>query len=401
MNQYLGKWKYSYGGMFQYVKYNNQTFNKISNGVYDTSGNLISPPITINFNSAIEFFKGGLFGEISRRMLNDRLNINIGLRTDVNSFTTTGMNPLKTLSPRVSGSYALTEKWSVNATVGRYFKVPIYTILGFKDNAGEFVNRDNEYIASNHYVAGFEYLPTSSTRITVEGFYKQYSNYPVSTYTGISLANLGADFNSLGNEKTLSTGKGRTFGFEFFFQQKLSKNLFATLSYTWFVSEFSGINNVLTPSAWDNRNLVSAIVGYKFKKGWELGLKYRFAGGAPYSPFDMDASRSNYLTTGSGVLDYSQLNTIRVSPFQQLDLRVDKKINMKRITLDFFIDITNVLLISSESFPNYTFERTSDNSAWKSTDGNPVQQNGSNAIPLILPNASNTVIPTFGFILEF
>jgi hypothetical protein len=115
----------------------------------------------------------------------------------------------------------------------------------------------------------------------------------------------------------------------------------------------------------------------------------------------MDASRSNYLTTGSGVLDYSQLNTIRVSPFQQLDLRVDKKINMKRITLDFFIDITNVLLISSESFPNYTFERTSDNSAWKSTDGNPVQQNGSNAIPLILPNASNTVIPTFGFILEF
>jgi hypothetical protein len=401
VNQYLGKWKYSYGGMFQYVKYNNQTFNKISNGVYDTSGNLISPPITINFNSAIEFFKGGLFGEISRRMLNDRLNINIGLRTDVNSFTTTGMNPLKTLSPRVSGSYALTEKWSVNATVGRYFKVPIYTILGFKDNAGEFVNRDNEYIASNHYVAGFEYLPTSSTRITVEGFYKQYSNYPVSTYTGISLANLGADFNSLGNEKTLSTGKGRTFGFEFFFQQKLSKNLFATLSYTWFVSEFSGINNVLTPSAWDNRNLVSAIVGYKFKKGWELGLKYRFAGGAPYSPFDMDASRSNYLTTGSGVLDYSQLNTIRVSPFQQLDLRVDKKINMKRITLDFFIDITNVLLISSESFPNYTFERTSDNSAWKSTDGNPVQQNGSNAIPLILPNASNTVIPTFGFILEF
>lgn len=401
VNQYLGKWKYSYGGMLQYVKYNNQTFSKISNGVYDTSGNLITPAISINFNSDIEFFKVGVFGEISRRMLNDRLNVNLGIRSDINSFTNTGMNLLKTLSPRVSGSFAITEKLSINATMGRYFKIPIYTVIGYKNNLGEFVNKDNEYISCNHYVAGVEYLPTNSMRITMEGFYKQYSNYPVSVYSGISLANLGADYSSLGNEKTLSTGKGRTFGFELFFQQKLTKNLFATLSYTWFVSEFSGVDNILKPSAWDNRNLISAIVGYKFKKGWELGMKYRYAGGAPYSPFDMNASRSNYLTIGSGVLDYNQLNSLRLNPFHQLDLRIDKKINLSRIALDFFIDITNVLLLTSESFPYYTFERTSNNASWKSTDGTPVQTNGANAIPLIIPNTSSTVIPTFGFILEF
>jgi hypothetical protein len=401
VNQYLGKWKYSYGGMLQYVKYNNQTFSKISNGVYDTSGNLITPAISINFNSDIEFFKVGVFGEISRRMLNDRLNVNLGIRSDINSFTNTGMNLLKTLSPRVSGSFAITEKLSINATMGRYFKIPIYTVIGYKNNLGEFVNKDNEYISCNHYVAGVEYLPTNSMRITMEGFYKQYSNYPVSVNSGISLANLGADYSSLGNEKTLSTGIGRTFGFELFFQQKLTKNLFATLSYTWFVSEFSGVDNILKPSAWDNRNLISAIVGYKFKKGWELGMKYRYAGGAPYSPFDMNASRSNYLTIGSGVLDYNQLNSLRLNPFHQLDLRIDKKINLSRIALDFFIDITNVLLLTSESFPYYTFERTSNNASWKSTDGTPVQTNGANAIPLIIPNTSSTVIPTFGFILEF
>jgi outer membrane receptor for ferrienterochelin and colicin len=329
------------------------------------------------------------------------LNLNFGLRTDMNSFTKTGGNPLKTLSPRISGSYALTDKWSVNATVGRYFKIPIYTVLGFKDAQGDFVNKDNEYIACNHYVAGFEYLPTSSSRITVEGFYKQYSNYPVSAYSGISLANQGADFNVLGNEKTSSIGKGRTYGFEFFFQQKLSKNIFATLSYTWFVSEFSGVDGVLKPSAWDNRNLISAILGYKFKKGWELGMKYRYAGGSPYTPFDMDASRSNYLTTGNGVYDYTQLNTLRVGPFNQFDIRVDKKMNYSRVTLDIFVDIQNALLISSESFPSYTFQRKADNSDWQSTDGKPVQTNGSNATPVILENVSNTVIPTFGFILEF
>jgi hypothetical protein len=289
----------------------------------------------------------------------------------------------------------------LNATVGRYFKTPIYTVLGFKDAAGTFVNKDNKYIFCNHYVAGIEYLPSSTSRFTVETFYKQYGNYPVSLYNGISLANLGADFTVLGNEKTTSTGKGRAYGFEVFFQQKLTKNFFATVSYTWFVSEFSGVDNKLRPSAWDNRNLISTILGYKFKKGWEIGVKYRFAGGSPYSPFDLEASQANYLSAGNGVFDYSRLNTIRVGPFQQMDLRIDKKMNFKKSTLDIFIDIQNVLLIASESFPTYTFQRTPDNSTWQTTDGKPAQSNGSNAIPVILNNSSSTVIPSFGLIIEF
>ncbi|MDP3929799.1 MAG: TonB-dependent receptor [Bacteroidota bacterium] len=392
VSKYIGTWKYSYGGMFQYVKYNNYTFNKVS----------VQPLISFEYASAIEFFRGGLFGEVSNRFLDGRLNLNLGLRSDVNTFTNTGLNPLRTLSPRMSASYALTEKWSLNATVGRYFKIPIYTLLGFRDNTGNFVNKNNEYIGTDHYVAGIEYLPAAATRITFETFYKNYFNYPVSLSNGISLANQGADFNVLGNEAVRSTGRGRSYGFEVFFQQKLTKNLFATLSYTWFISEFSGNNNVLVPSAWDTRQLISAIFGYKFKKGWEVGLKYRYAGGSPYTPYDMVASRASYLTSGAGVLDFNQLNTLRLTPFQQFDVRIDKKINLKRTTLDIFIDVTNATLFTSNGIPNYTFERTADNSDWKPTDGSTsVRPDGSNANPVLLENINNTVIPTFGFILEF
>ena len=391
VSKYIGNWKYAYGGMFQYVKYNNYTFNKIS----------VQPLISFEYASAIEFFKGGLFGEVSNRFLDGRLNLNLGLRSDVNTFTNTGLNPLRTLSPRISASYALTEKWSLNATVGRYFKTPIYTLLGFRDSTGNFVNKNNEYIGSDHYVVGIEYIPAAATRITFETFYKNYFNYPISLSNGISLANQGADFNVLGNEAVVSSGSGRSYGFEVFFQQKLTKNLFATLSYTWFMSEFSGANNILIASAWDTRHLLSAIFGYKFKKGWEVGLKYRYAGGSPYTPYDMEASRANYLTTGSGKLDFTQLNSLRLTSFQQFDVRIDKKINLKRTTLDIFIDVTNAGLYTSQGIPNYTFERTADNADWKSTDGNPVKVDGSNATPLLLENINNTVIPTFGFILEF
>lgn len=401
VNQFSGKWKFNYGLMAQYVKYNNNSFIRLRKELKDTLGNLIQPGVSFNFNSDIAFFRGGIFGSVSRRFLTDRLTATLGIRTDVNSFTNDGLNPLNAISPRLSLSYALTEKWNINASVGRYTKIPIYTVLGFKDNAGNFVNKDNKYILCDHYVAGLEYLPTSSMRITAEGFYKAYSNYPVSNFDGTSLANQGGNFGAIGNEDVSSTGKGRAYGMELFIQQKLIKNFFATASYTWFVSEFTTAAGNYISSSWDTRHLLSFIVGKKFKKGWEIGLKLRYSGGSPYTPFDTVASRANYLATGNGVLDFSQLNSLTLPAFRQFDFRIDKKFNTKHATFDIYFDVTNALLFRNQSIPNYTFDRNADNSGFKTTDGKALAPDGSNAVPLILKNDDLSVTPALGFIIEF
>jgi hypothetical protein len=401
VNQFSGKWKFNYGLMAQYVKYNNNSFIRLRKELKDTLGNLIQPGVSFNFDSDIAFFRGGIFGSVSRRFFTDRLTATLGIRTDVNSFTNDGLNPLNAISPRLSLSYALTEKWNINASVGRYTKIPIYTVLGFKDNAGNFVNKDNKYILCDHYVAGLEYLPTSSMRITAEGFYKAYSNYPVSNFDGTSLANQGGNFGAIGNEDVSSTGKGRAYGMELFIQQKLIKNFFATASYTWFVSEFTTAAGNYISSSWDTRHLLSFIVGKKFKKGWEIGLKLRYSGGSPYTPFDTVASRANYLATGNGVLDFSQLNSLTLPAFRQFDFRIDKKFNTKHATFDIYFDVTNALLFRNQSIPNYTFDRNADNSGFKTTDGKALAPDGSNAVPLILKNDDLSVTPALGFIIEF
>jgi hypothetical protein len=250
-------------------------------------------------------------------------------------------------------------------------------------------------------VAGLEFLPTETTRITLEGFYKEYKHYPYSERDGISLANQGIQFTALGNERTISNGKGRTYGVELFFQQKLVKNWFATVSYTYVVSRFSGADGKLVASAWDNRNLVSAILGHKFKRSWELGLKYRLAGGAPYTPYNLEASQLNYLSQGQGTLDYTRLNSQRLRAFNQIDIRVDKKYNFKNLTLDVYLDLQNAFAFSQPAPDDYTFKRTDDGKNYLTTDGQPVQNNGSNAIPLLLNNASTLTTPTLGFIVEF
>ncbi|GAA4365117.1 TonB-dependent receptor [Hymenobacter saemangeumensis] len=402
INQSRGRWQLAYGAVAQLVHYDNRFFNRLRREVRDASGNLLAPAITVDFNTAIDFVRFGAFAQVTRSFLPaDRLTLSAGLRTDGNSLTDDGYNLGRTLSPRLSASLSLAPKWNLNASVGRYYKVPTNTVLGYRDNAGQLVNRGSRYIRSDHYVAGLEFLPTAATRFTLEGFYKKYSFYPVSLRTGISLANLGGDFTALGNEPVTSSGEGRTYGAELFFQQKLTKKLFAVASFTAFRSEFSGLSGEYIASAWDSRYLASALLGYKFGRGWELGLKYRVGGGSPYTPFDLRASRASYLATGQGVLDYSRLNTLRYEAFQQFDFRLDKKINFRRLTLDLYVDIQNALLATNPGQPNFTFAREVDNSGFVSTDGQPLRADGSNAIPVVLQNETGNITPTIGFILEF
>ncbi|WP_187260669.1 TonB-dependent receptor [Pontibacter beigongshangensis] len=400
VNKYQNGIKYSYGLSAQYVQFTNNVFSQIRKELRDEQNNLVQPGLTINYASDLDFFRYGAFGQVSGSVLDDKLGLSFGLRTDLNSFTQTGDNPLKTLSPRVALSYLLSDKWTLNASSGIYYKLPVYTVLGYQEN-GNFLNTSADYTKSIHYVLGTEFLPRTDLRFTLEGFYKDYSNYPVSVRDGISLANQGGDFGSIGNENVRTNGDGRAYGMEFYVQKKLTGTVFSVLSYTYVVSEFAGSDGRFVSSSWDYRHLISGLVGKKLPKNWEVGAKYRYAGGAPATPFDLVASQRNYGALGVGILDYSLLNTERLRPFSQLDFRIDKKWNFNRITLDLFLDVANILASKTPGYDRYTFQRNSDNSGFATTDGAALRADGSNAIPVVLNNDDGNLVPTLGFIVEF
>lgn len=401
MNKYQKGWKYNYGIDVQYVKYDADIFNTVQEELKDSTGTVIHPAITFNSSTAIHFFKFGLFGQAAKYFFNDKVLVSAGARADMNTFTKDGLNPLRTISPRLSASYLFNDKWNVSASVGSYYKLPVYTMLGYKDANGELVNKDIKYTNSIHYTVGTQFLPRNDLRFTLEAFYKYYRDYPVSLTNGISYANIGTDFAAVGSDNFSTVGRGRVYGMEFYVQQKLIKNLFYVASATVYKSEFSGVDGKFSPSTWDYGFVVSTTFSYKFKKNWDIGLKYRIAGGQPYTPFDVGASTASYLATGVGSYDYAQLNTQRLPFFQQLDLRVDKKFNFKKFSLNLFVDFQNIFFYKTPYLPKFTFERTEDNTGFKTTDGQPIKSDGSNGIPLILEQRSATIVPSIGFILEF
>ncbi|MEY3186641.1 MAG: hypothetical protein RL675_465, partial [Bacteroidota bacterium] len=395
-------YKLSYGASAQYVDFNNSFFSVIRKTIRDNSGNVIQQGQSINTFNNVDFFKYGAFVQLSKKVLNERMALSLGSRIDGNSLQNSVSNPLKQFSPRISASYAVNSKTNINASIGRYFKLPAYTQLAYVNPLLSSINfNPGDYIASTHYVGGIEYLPNNTLRFTFEGFYKQYDNYPISTIDGVSLANKGTEFGSVGNEPVTQNGLGRAYGIEFFAQKKLTKRFFGILSYTFYYSQFTDSKGKYIPASWDNRQLISLTWGYKFRRNWELGLKFRYQGAAPYTPLDMEASRINYLTIGTGLLDVTKYNTLRLKPFHASDVRIDKKWNFNKFTLDLYLDVTNWYVAKTPGVSQYTFQRVANGTAFATTDGNPLKADGSNAIPLLLSNEDAFSTPSIGFIVEF
>jgi hypothetical protein len=383
-------YKLSVGFGLEQAKYTNETFQKTAN-----SDGLSE----VNFSSELAMFKYAVFGQISKKYFHSKLAASLGFRMDGADYDAEMRNPLNHFSPRISLAYSLSEKLTLNATAGIYSQLPTYTILGYRDAENNLVNKNNglKYIQANHWVSGFEFAPNNSSKISVEGFYKTYKNYPFSVRNQISLANLGADFGVVGNEEVTSTSEGRAYGFELFAQKKSYAGFYGILSYTFVVSEFKDNFNNFIPSTWDNKHLLTLTGGKKLKRNWEIGGKYRLVGGRPYTPYDMDASSeiANYDVTNQGILDYSQLNTERFKTFSQLDLRIDKTWFWKKFSLNFYVDVQNVL--ASEAIEQPYLIPTLDANGNKIIDSN----NSSKYVLESIENTSGTVLPRFGVIFDF
>ena len=75
------------------------------------------------------------------------------------------------------------------------------------------------------------------------------------------------------------------------------------------------------------------------------------------------------MTQGGGIFDYAQLNTRRLRSFHSSDVRIDKKYNLKSITIDVFLDVTNWYIAAADAVPYFAFKRTDDNKGFATTDG--------------------------------
>ncbi|MEA5100166.1 MAG: TonB-dependent receptor [Bacteroidales bacterium] len=377
----------SFGANARYSKYTNNSNRTI---------NINNVLIADKYNSLIDLFSYGLFVQTGDAYFKERLKLGMGARFDGNTYSNLMSNPLVQFSPRISASYLFNEHLSINANVGHYTKEPSYTSMGYKDSNDVFVNKDNlKYIHVNHYVLGFEFNTKAKIKASVEGFYKQYYNYPITLNEGISLASKGNDFGAVGDEPLISDGKGRAYGIEALFTANDIKKFNIYAVFTYFISEFTDIQGKYVSSSWDNRFILNLTASRKFKYDWLVSARWRLIGGSPYTPIDeyVSSQRQIWDVRNQPYLDYTKFNTLRLGNYHQLDIRVDKEFAWKNFDITLYLDIQNVYNFKSESEPIYTN---------LNTDGTPnIAPNNQEYILRKISTTTGTILPTFGLIVYF
>jgi hypothetical protein len=299
------------------------------------------------------YAKLGFYTNYSNKVLG-RLHYNVGLRLDYFN----ALNKKLYFSPRYSMSYMLSDLTNVNFSTGIYYQTPSYIWLQANEK-----NRSLNNLRVDQYVLGFDHRLRDDVILKVEGFYKDYKDYPASeTRRYLVLANTGAgysgsedNYSSFGLEPLVSAGKGLVKGVELSLQKKSSdRPHYGIFSLTYSKSNFTALDGVSRIGKYDQTWIVNLGAGYIFNERWEASVKFRYSTGSPYTPFNPDGTQS--------VENY---NTARTPENHSLDLRFDRKWNFQNFVLITYIDVQNVYNRKNSSIVRWDSrnQRVADNSA--------------------------------------
>ncbi len=385
LNYRINDFKFNFGLNTEFAKYLN-----------DTKQDIFINGESVNFQYKTDFsmVKYGLSAQVSRKILRDKLSLSAGFRADGNNYNSDMGNLLNQFSPRITASYSVNDRFSINTGAGRYFQLPAYTTLGYRDIQNQLVNKDMKYIGVNQYSVGIEDRLTKNILLSVEGFYKDYFQYPIDLENGVSLANQGANYDIAGLTTVQSSGKGKATGIEVLSRANF-KTFSAIASYTFVRSIFEDFSGKEIPSSWDSKHLLTVTASKEFGKDWKIGLKWRFVGGLPYTPYDLEKSKSIIAWNASSraYYDFSKLNTLRLKPFHQLDLRIDKNFYFKKMALMIYVDIQNAYNKKYKG-QEYIVRQKDESGNFLTSD------NGKSYILQPVENESGNVLPTIGIMIK-
>jgi hypothetical protein len=180
-------------------------------------------------------------------------------------------------------------------------------------------------------------------RFTLEAYYKAYRHFPLDPAQP-ALFTLDEPFYTtqpmslyLGHERLEDTGRARTRGLEALLQKKLARNVYGVVSAAYFRSRYRAHDGVWRDRVFDNRYLFTAEGGYKPNPRHEFSLRWTYAGGAPYTPFDVEASRA----LQHGVFDEARINGARRPSFHALNVRYDRRFHFARSSLVTYLSLWN------------------------------------------------------------
>src|SRR5262249_43500933 len=160
----------------------------------------------------------------------------------------------------------VTSRLRAKGSVGRYYQQPAFVFLAVFPQ-----NRSLLPFRADHYVGGLTYTASDRLSVSLEGYRKNYHDYPVSTeYPTLSLANLGDTFNVLEVLFPLtSAGAGRSQGLELSVVRKDDGRWYGRTNLSWSRSQYAALDGVKRPGGFDYPIVFNLMGGRRLSPKWE------------------------------------------------------------------------------------------------------------------------------------
>ncbi|MDI1479587.1 hypothetical protein [Polyangium sp. y55x31] len=248
---------------------------------------------------------------------------------------------LPALDPRLSVSVSPVEHVTFSASGGLYHQPPAAEDLG-----PVFGTPNLELSRAVHASAGASVRLPAGLDVEVTGFFVNLDDLVVRSR--LPTPKLAAALTQ--------DGEGESFGMQVLARRQLRNGLYGWIAYTASRSERRYTEDASSRLFdHDQTHVLTATAGYEWR-GWTFGIRFRHATGAPRTPV---VGSFDDVTIGRFQPIFGAQNGIRLPSFQALDLRVQKTIAVRRVSVVLSLDITNVTNQENpeEIVYNYDFSR--------------------------------------------
>jgi TonB family protein len=312
------------------------------------------PPDEINFDDWTALRASAApYGQLDFGFAGDRIHVVPGLRIEPYVTSASRRSPADgttpsvgvtdervAVQPRLSARAAVTGRLTLTASWGIYYQPP-----AAEDLSPVFGNPTLPLARAVHYVAGAAVRLTDTLSAELTVF----------RTTSSSLAARSPLDTPLVAQALVPFGEGRVVGGQVTVRQQLAARFFGWISYSLLRSERrdpivvdAGASGAAAPTFapgparlfdFDQTHILTAVGSYDLGRGFEIGVRLRYATGFPRTPV-VDSVPD--LRRGPDQPVFGPVNSIRLPSFFQGDLRVAKRLRIDRGTLEIYLDIQNV-----------------------------------------------------------
>lgn len=282
-----------------------------------------------------------------KHKFNDQTTFVTGLHSQYFSLS----GSLSAVEPRFAINHRLPNNQSLNIGFGLHsqLQAPYTYFYKFTDlnnpQAGlQQHNRNMDFTRSTHFVAGYDRSLGKQVRMKLETYYQNLFQVPVeSRVSSFSLLNSGASFDRLFPDvRLVNEGRGENYGIELTLEKYYSKGYMFLFTGSLFESKYQGSDQVWRDTEF-NGNYAFNTLGtkeFKTRKGLVgVGGKLTTAGGRRYGPVDLERTQE----LQEIIYVDATRNSLQFAPYFRADLRVNYRINAKKVSHEIALDLVNVL----------------------------------------------------------